>query len=302
MKTQSEKTQAILNFVNANHKCDNAQISSELNLGKETVRLILVKLVDEKQISFEVVGNNKKRIFSPVVAKVKKVKAVVPVSSTISSASIITEEKKKVNAKPAVVQTSHGLGLLYPSDPKVMVKGKNMVCVEKHIVHLVNENHEPIMENGKAKKVLVTMDKVVIVTPSALIEKTKVARVKREKGEATISQKNLTKYVLDGNVLSKGRLIHAIIAKFAAENKPSLADLNLAFPEEVIRPYGKLFVHFDEAVKINTDKNRTRFFAKPEDVIEIKGAKIAVSNQIDNELVKRMLTITAKQGLQIIEA
>lgn len=303
MKTQNEKTTAILNHIIANDKCDNAQIATALNLGKEAVRLILVKLVAENKITATVIGNNKKKIFSVSEKKVEKIKK--PKISQIKSASTDTVvfDKKAKKLKPAIVQTAHGLGLMYETDPIVKVKSSNFVTIEKRMVHLVKDNMEPRMSGGKPKKMLIQLSNITIVTP-AMPEKTgKVPRVKgapRVKGE---SQKDFTKYVFDGNTLSKGRLVHAIIKKFVSEHNPSLVELATAFPEAEIRPYGKLFVHFDEAVKINTDSKRTRFFAKQEDVIKIKGGKIAVSNQIDGELVKRMLAVaSAKHNLIVTQA
>jgi hypothetical protein len=226
---------------------------------------------------------------------VKPVKVVDPkslkhVSATINTAPLVSKKDKYL--KPAIVQTPMGLGLIYSNEPTVLVK-HGLIPIAKTIVHLVKDNMEP----GKPKKILVTMDKVTILTPA---HEDKPVRVEREKGERGESAKDFSKYKFQGNLLSKGRLVHAVIAKFATDNNPTLLELNTAFPAEVIRPYGKgLFLPLEEAEKINTDSKRTRFFTKPEDIIKIKGVKIAVSNQIDGELVKRMLTVTPKHNYKI---
>lgn len=231
----------------------------------------------------------------------KPVKVVDPksfkhVSATITTAPLANKKNKYL--KPAIVQTPLGLGLIYSNEPTVLVK-HGLVPVAKTIVHLVKDNMEPRTMDGKPKKILVTMDKVTILTPA---HEDKPVRAKREKGERGESNKDFSKYKFQGNLLSKGRLVHAIIAKFATDNNPTLVELNTAFPSDVVRPYGKgLFLPVEEAEKINTDSKRTRFFTKTEDIIKIKGVKIAVSNQIDGELVKRMLTVTPKTYKIVLE-
>ena len=81
--------------------------------------------------------------------------------------------------------------------------------------------------------------------------------------------------------------------------------MNKAFPASEVKAYGKgLFVSVEEAIAINETSKRTRFFTKKEEVIKIKGGKIAVTNQIDAALVKRILVITAgmKYVIKTIEA
>jgi hypothetical protein len=298
--TTIDKAAAIFTYVISNEKCDNAQIAADLKLGKESVRLILLKLVDEGKIAFEVVGNNKKKIFVAVKQKPAKAKTTVArvktpkVPTVKASIQTVLLTKKKKERTPAIVQTKFGLGLIYDNEPTVVVK-KNMYHFEKIIVHLVKDNMEPRLMNGKPKKILTTMDKVTMVTPSKEIVK---ARAKREKGAPGVSNKNFDKYKFGKTVYSKGRLVHAVIAKFVEDNNPTLAELNIAFPEAVIQPLCKaLFLPVD-AAKVANEK-RTRFFAKDEEVIKIKGGKIAVSNQIDGALVNRLLTVTEKLGYKI---
>lgn len=204
--------------------------------------------------------------------------------------------KKQKYKKPAIVQTEQGLGLVYEHEPKVSVQHGTHAwsSVLKTIVHLVNDNMEPKLVGGKPKKILTTNFTVIKPAEEIKVEK----RTKRVSGEP--SNKDFSKYKFQGNLLSKGRLILAVIAKFAEDNNPSMIELNTAFPHEAIRPYGKgLFVSLEEAERINTESKRTRFFTNKEDVVKIKGAKVAVSNQIDGELVKRFLPIAEKHGCKI---
>lgn len=230
-----------------------------------------------------------KKPFKAVAVKPAKpgIVAFIPTVSQLT--------KKQKYMKPAIVQTALGLGLVYTNEPLVTIK-QGWISVEKTIVHLVKDNMEPKLFKGNPKKVLMTPDKFSIITPA---HEEKPVRSKREKGEP--SNKDFSKYKFAGKLLSKGRLVHAVISKFAEDNNPSLIELNTAFPSEVIRPYGKgLFVSLEDAERINTESKRTRFFTKPEDIIKIKGGiKVAVSNQIDGELVKRLLTVTPKHGYKI---
>ena len=270
-----------------------APVKKAKKAAKKVVAKKAVKKAPAKKAAPKKIG----KIVAPVakVAKVKKPSTVVATVPTI----IAIATKKKINKiqKPAVVQTSFGLGLMYMNEPKVSIKHR-MYSVEKTIVHLVKDNMEPRTMNGKPKKVLVDMKNVTIITPAVEEKIERTPRAKRENGEP--SNKDFSKYKFAGNVLSKGRLIHAVISKFAADNNPTLIELNAAFPNATIRAYGKgLFVSIEDAERINTESKRTRFFTKKEDVIKIKGAKIAVSNQIDGELVKRFLPIAISLGFKI---
>lgn len=316
---KNQKNETILNFVSANPKSDNAQIVKGTNLGKETVRLALIKLAEDGKVSFEVV-ENKKKLFStpapkkavvkvaPKKAAVKKVVAKVAPKKVAkprkvkqelhaSVPTVLILEKKLKNRKPAVVKTKFGLGLIFDHEPQVTVKkGIHGEFEMKTIVHLVKDDMTPRTMNGQPKKMLTT--KVTIITPSVEDKPVRVKGEKRAKGEP--SAKDFSKFKFQGELYSKGRLIHAIIAKFAADNNPTIVELNAAFPQNVVKAYGKgLFLSVEEAEKINTDSKRSRFFTKKEDIIKIKGLKIAVSNQIDGELVNRMLTVTPKHGYKI---
>lgn len=244
----------------------------------------------------------KKASAKKVVAEVK-VEVAKVVTSNVSIPTVMLVGKKSKIKRPAVVQIPEfGLGLVYENEPQVSVKTR-MGSIKKTIVHLVEDNMEPRLMDGKAKKVLVTPENItIIITPAYEEVKVKTPREKRaprEKGEK--SAKDFSKYEFGGILLSKGRLVQAVINKFVADNNPTLIELNAAFPSATIRPYGKnLFVALDEAEKINTDSKRSRFFTKKEDIIKIKGGiKIAVSNQIDGDLVKRLLTVTPNHGYAI---
>lgn len=227
---------------------------------------------------------------------VKPAKPAKPSKNGIETSipTVFTATKKQKYRKPAIVQTEHGLGLVYDHEPQVTVK-VGMIPTKKTIVHLVKDNLEPRLMGGNPKKILT--NNFTVIKPSY---EEKPVRAKREKGEP--SNKDFSKYKFQNKLYSKGRLIHAVIAKFAEENDSTMIELKTAFPDEIIRPYGKgLFTSLEEAERINVESKRSRFFTKTEDVIKIKGAKIAVSNQIDATLVQRFLTVTVKLGYKITQ-
>ena len=265
-------------------------------------KAVPVKKAPVKKVAPKKVSKVPAKKAAPVkkVVAPKEVKKVP--SSNVSIPTVMLAGKKAKVKRPAVVNIDKfGLGLVYTDEPQVSVKTR-MGSIKKTIVHLVKDNMEPRLMNGSPKKVLVTPENITIITPAyeeAVVKAPREKRAPREKGEK--SAKDFSKYQFEGNLLSKGRLVLAVINKFVADNNPTLIELNAAFPSATIRPYGKnLFVALEEAEKINTDSKRSRFFTKKEDVIKIKGGvKIAVSNQIDGELVKRLLTVTPNHGYAI---
>lgn len=231
----------------------------------------------------------KKASTNKAVKPTKSVKKPSTIKASMQTAQVLT--KKEKYWKPAVVETAMGKGLVHMVDRefKEVVKVKQgMVTVEKVVVHLVKDDLTPRTMNGNPKKALMREDSFRIAQP-AYQDKPIKTYSKREPGEP--SNKDFTKYTFDGKVYNKGRLIHAVVAKFVADNNPTIDQLRSAFPNDSIKAYGKgLFVPVAEAEKINTESKRPRFFSKQEDLIEINGEKIAITNQVDSGLVTRFLS------------
>lgn len=212
----------------------------------------------------------------------KATKLPINVSVPTSFASTATGQKKRQKG-PTLVKTELGLGFIYDNEPMVQVK-IGQVITPKIIVHLVKDDLTPRKMGGKPKKVLMTNGSFTIIKPA---EEEKPKREKRPKGEA--GPRDYSRYKFDGKVYTKGRLCHAIISKFAEEKKPTLAELKIAFPDAIIRPFGHLFLQAEEAIAANEKSNRSRFFSQKEEIIKIKGSKIAVTNQVDSDLINRLM-------------
>lgn len=303
---KSNNQEAILSFIAKNEKCSNSQIVAGTKINRETVRVTVNKMVAAGTLTCEKV--NGKGLFSVANAvkatKAEKPKKVKPRKITAASTTTVVPDKKIKSVTPAVVRTANGkLGIVNPTEPKVVVK-QGLVTVEKTIVHLVKEDLSPVIKNGNPLKMLVIASTLTEIKP-ARVERGRATKVKVKRqpktktGEQQIA-KDMTKYVLDGNVLGKGRLVQAIIAKYVRENSPTFAQLAEAFPANKIHP--KLFVHFDEALRVNTETKHTRFFAKADDAIKLSGnITIAVTNQVSADVLNKMLAVTPKHNI-VVEA
>jgi len=102
-----------------------------------------------------------------------------------------------------------------------------------------------------------------------------------------------TKYNFDGKTYNKGRLCLAIVRKYVDEQKPTFETFKQTFAPEVIKPLGKFFLPAEEARTRNADSKR-RFFDEENDTFVVEGNSIALSNQIDQGIVDRMLVVAKK--------
>lgn len=92
------------------------------------------------------------------------------------------------------------------------------------------------------------------------------------------SSKDTSKYKFEGKVLGKGRLVLEVM-KQHVENNPNLtfSELEKQFPRRLQGSKG-VFCTDDEANEIYT-RDRRRHFIKPDELITLSGATIAVSSQ-----------------------
>lgn len=96
---------------------------------------------------------------------------------------------------------------------------------------------------------------------------------------------------MGGETYNKGRLALAIVRQFAT-SKTSFAQVIKQFPTDLVKPYG-FVVKIELARKLSNP--RPRFFLKDTEVIKIKDATIAVSNQLDSARIKAIITIAKKE-------
>ena len=106
---------------------------------------------------------------------------------------------------------------------------------------------------------------------SLIINKNNNSSKKIEQGN-----RDKTKYMFEGRIYPKNRLVLAVIKKYVSINKPSFSELKNVFNKSL---QGSLNVveMFDDALKISDASKR--YFMKEEDVLNIQNSKVVVCTQ-----------------------
>ena len=153
-------------------------------------------------------------------------------------------------------------------------------------------NDKPILKQVQDK--FLPEQKAEVKTPP-------VAESKKEEKKSTDevpskkSKRDFSTFKFNGEEYNKGRLVRAIISKYAQDRKPSFNQLKEAFPDSEIKPYAYgLFRLVGDAKKINDESRRVRFFVKAGEEIKLKDKTIAVTNQITGDLLDRFLVVAKK--------
>ena len=92
----------------------------------------------------------------------------------------------------------------------------------------------------------------------------------------TQSNRDKTKYMFEGKVYSKNRLVLAIIKKYVEQNKPSYKELNEVF-DKSLQGSLKVVELFDNALKISDASKR--YFMKDDDILNLNNEKVVVCTQ-----------------------
>lgn len=170
MKT-SEKSEAILSFVGSNPKCDSSQIVHSTKIGKETVRLALIKLVDDGKIMFEVAG--KKKVFSlkgeikkPIESKKSKGvsnKEINPETMMILAPAVYAKEAHSSRSKKyTFIPTSQILDdfakkgwVPYSASERKTLKAEN-AGFQQHLIRLRNPSYAKLEVSGYTPELLLS--------------------------------------------------------------------------------------------------------------------------------------------------
>jgi len=127
-------------------------------------------------------------------------------------------------------------------------------------------------------------------------EKPEVADSKKKPETKTTSGRDNRKFTFDGQEYGKGPLVRAVVAAFVKKNpKTTLSILKKVFPDGLLHRYG-VFQELKDAKKMSG--NRDRYFMKPEQVIKLKDASIAVCNQWTSDNIQPFL-VEAKRHFTI---
>ena len=118
------------------------------------------------------------------------------------------------------------------------------------------------------------------------------------KRTADNSNRNFGRIRFNGESMSKGRAVHAVVAAFVEKKKPTAAALKAAFPDELLKNYG-IVREIGQARKYNVN-GKSRYFTGSEDVIKTKdGKQFAVCNQFSTENIKPFMSAARKHGFNM---
>lgn len=106
-------------------------------------------------------------------------------------------------------------------------------------------------------------------------------------------------YIYQGAEFKKGRLVHKIISDHvaAAKGKMTYERLRSDFPEDIQKRFN-VFKKENETQALNS-AGRERFFSKPEELIKLKNATIAVTNQWTAQSLTPFLKVAASLGYKV---
>lgn len=199
------------------------------------------------------------------------------------------KEKKTITAQE-INQLSKG------AIPLVQIYGAMNVLISEGAVSIDSADGKKIYKLIDESKILVS--EPIPGTEKKNETKEEVAVPVKGKEKNTVKEKNkptkgrdLTTYRFNGETYNKGRLALAIVKQFAT-SKTSFAQVIKQFPTDLVKPYG-FVVKIEQARKLSNP--RPRFFLKDTEVIKIKDATIAVSNQLDSARIKAIITIAKKE-------
>ena len=96
------------------------------------------------------------------------------------------------------------------------------------------------------------------------------------KSNTQSSNRDKTKYMFEGRVYAKNRLVLAIIKKFVTQNNPTYEQITSVFDKSLQGSLGVVEL-YEKAIQVSDASKR--YFLKEEDIITLSNAKIVVCTQ-----------------------
>lgn len=224
-----------------------------------------------------------------ILAMYKPIFEIMNIQETREKILSIIKEKGEISPQEINYQTKIAFVQIY-SIVKILEAEK--------FVEIIQQENTKVYRLFKGDK-----DKAI-----SMVEKPKKLKTEKKGDEIKLKEKkklplktgsrDLTQYKFNGNMYNKGRLAHAIILSYAKEHKPTLKNALLLFTDDIVPPYGVIKA-IKEAKEMS--KNRARFFIKDEEVIKLKDAQIAVSNQFTPDRIARVISIARKELKYVIK-
>jgi len=141
----------------------------------------------------------------------------------------------------------------------------------------------------------------IIPLPEVESYQVKIKQQSEERREARKSSKDYTRYLFQGNIFNKRKLVLAVIQNWVSENTPSnLSELLQAFPQDIRS--GGLFVPEQEAKEIYKRQGIYRHFLGDGEVLEFPDSiRYAISNQWGKGNIEKFVNQSKKLGYEIEE-
>lgn len=110
----------------------------------------------------------------------------------------------------------------------------------------------------------------------AELEKIVFNKSQQKSAEPSLSNRDKTKYMFEGKVYAKNRLVLAILQKYVQEHSPTFNELCEVFDKSLQGSLGVVEL-YENALKISDAAKR--YFLKDEDVLVLKNEKVVVCTQ-----------------------
>ena len=108
------------------------------------------------------------------------------------------------------------------------------------------------------------------------LEKILLKNNTQEKPKTQQSNRDKTKYIFEGKIYPKNRLVLAIIKQYIKQNNPCYEELNNVF-DKSLQGSLKVVELYENAIKISDASKR--YFLKEEDILVLQNQKVVVCTQ-----------------------
>ena len=111
-------------------------------------------------------------------------------------------------------------------------------------------------------------------------------------------KRDMTKFSFDGKDYAKNRYLHKVIQNFVEENpNMSLKEFSDVIPQNTDFKR-EFWVTYEEAKVVEERQGRKRHFSKPDEVIQLKDAKLCISNGTTQETTLLTIEFFKKKGIR----
>ena len=196
------------------------------------------------------------------------------------------------------LEWDHPIEESFASDVKIILVSSNFSKELTTSVMWLNERDLDIscvrlIPYKKNDEILVDIQRVIPL-PEIENYQVKVRQKSEEIREARQSSKDLTKYIYNGEIYNKRKLVLAVILDWVEQNQPiDMSTLTSAFPMK------RLFVSYQQAKEV-AKRDRKRHFIEEDEIISLSNdSQFAISNQWSKTRVDEFISIARELGIEI---